>query len=268
MMRDIPPGLLEGIALHHYAVDWNHKSSATEFTEAEYFETMRRALQMEDLVKRHGTIMDMYDPEKKVALVVDEWGGWYDPEPGTNPGFLYQQNTIRDAMIAGVTLNIFNNHCDRVRMANLAQTVNVLQAVILTEGERMIVTPTYHVMEMYTVHHDALLLPVTLRCGMYTVGEGSLPAVSASASRDRTGTTHISLVNIDPGHSQDVVVEIRGAACSSVSGRILVSGRVQDHNTFDDPARVQPAEFRGARLDRTNLRVQLPPCSVVVLTLR
>jgi alpha-N-arabinofuranosidase len=268
LMRDIPQGLIEAIALHHYAVDWNHKGSAAEFTEAEYFETMRRAMQMEDLVQRHGTIMDMYDPKKRVALVVDEWGGWYDVEPGTNPGFLYQQNTMRDAMIAGVTLNIFNNHCDRVRMANLAQTVNVLQAVVLTEGERMIVTPTYHVMEMYTVHHDALLLPVSVQGGIYAVGEGSLPAISVSASRDRRGTTHISLVNIDAGRSQDVAVEMRGAAFSSVSGRVLASGRIQDHNTFDDPARVKPTEFRGARLDGTNLRVQLPPCSVVVLTLK
>jgi len=171
-------------------------------------------------------------------------------------------------MIAGVTLNIFNNHSDRVRMANLAQTVNVLQAVVLTEGERMIVTPTYHVMEMYTVHHDALLLPVSVRCGMYAMGERFLPAVSASASRDRNGATHISLVNIDPGNPQDVVIEIRGAAWSSVSGRMLASEIVQDHNTFDDPARVQPAVFGGARLDGTNLRVQLPPCSVVVLTLK
>ncbi len=268
LMRDIPQGLIEGIALHHYAVDWNHKSSATGFTEAEYFETMRRALEMEDLVQRHAAIMDKYDPKKKIALVVDEWGGWYDVEPGTNPAFLYQQNTMRDAMIAGVTLNIFNNHCDRVRMANLAQTINVLQAVVLTEGERMIVTPTYHVMEMYTVHHDALLLPSSVRGGTYAVEGKSLPAVSVSASRDRSGATHISLVNIDPGHVQEVVIETRGAASSSVSGRILASGRLQDHNTFDDPSRVKPAEFAGARLDGTSLRVQLPPCSVVVLTLR
>jgi alpha-N-arabinofuranosidase len=266
-MRDIPQGLIEGIALHHYAVDWSHKSSATEFTDAEYFDTMRRALQMEELVQKHSAIMDVYDPKKKVALVVDEWGGWYDVEPGTNPGFLYQQNSMRDAMIAGLTLNIFNNHCDRVRMANLAQTVNVLQAVVLTEGERMIVTPTYHVMEMYSVHQDALLLPLSVKGGTYTMGEKSLPAVSASASRDKSGVTHISLVNIDPAQKQDITVELRGAACTSVSGRILVSGKVQDHNTFDEPDRVKPAEFRGARFDGADLHVQLPSCSVVVLTL-
>jgi alpha-N-arabinofuranosidase len=268
LMRDIPHGLLEGVALHHYSVDWNHKSSATKFTEAEYFDTMRRALHMEELVQQHSAIMDRHDPQKKVALVVDEWGGWYDVEPGTNPGFLYQQNTMRDAMIAGVTLNIFNNHCDRVRMANLAQTVNVLQAVVLTDEERMLVTPTYHVMEMYAVHHDALLLPLSLKSAMFTVGGKSLPAVSASASRDKDGVMNISLVNIDTGKPQDVVVEIRGASCSSVTGRVLVSERVQDHNTFDDPDHVKPAVFKGAKLDGSTLRVQLPACSVVVLTLR
>jgi alpha-N-arabinofuranosidase len=223
---------------------------------------------MEELVERHATIMDRYDPQKKVALVVDEWGGWYDVEPGTNPAFLYQQNSMRDAMIAGLTLNIFNNHADRVRMANLAQTVNVLQAVVLTNEEQMIVTPTYHVMEMYAVHQDALLLPIKVRSAMYTVGNKALPAVSASASRDKGGVTHVSLVNIDTGHPQDVVVDIRGVSCSSVSGRILTSEKVQDHNTFDDPHHVKPAEFKGGQLNGSKLHVQLPPCSVVVLTLR
>jgi alpha-L-arabinofuranosidase len=268
LMRDIPHGLLEGIALHHYSVDWNHKSSATKFTEAEYFDTMRRALQMEELVAKHSTIMDRYDPQKKVALVVDEWGGWYDVEPGTNPSFLYQQNSMRDAMIAGVTLNIFNNHADRVRMANLAQTVNVLQAVVLTEGERMIVTPTYHVMEMYGVHHDALMLPVDVKSGRYAFEGKSLPAVSASASRSTDGVTHLSLVNIDSGRPQEVVVDLRGGSYSSVTGRILASANVQDHNTFDTPDRVKPVGFTDARLNGTALRVQMPPCSVVVLSLR
>ncbi len=268
LMRDVPHGLLEGIALHHYSVDWDHKSSATKFTEAEYFDTMRRALQMEELVTKHTNIMERYDPEKKVALVVDEWGGWYDVEPGSNPAFLYQQNSMRDAMIGGVTLNIFNNHADRVRMANLAQTVNVLQAVVLTDEERMIVTPTYHVMEMYAVHHDALMLPVDVRGELYALGDKSIPALSASASRGTDGTIHCSLVNIDPGHSREVVVELRGASCSSVTGRILASSKIQDHNTFEAPDKVKPAAFTGAKLSGTTLRVQMPPCSVVVLSLR
>jgi alpha-N-arabinofuranosidase len=180
LMKELPANMFDALGLHHYSViDWNKKGSSTDFSEKEYFTTMQKALLMEELVTRHSAIMDKYDPKKKKALAVDEWGGWYDVEPGTNPGFLYQQNTMRDAMIAGATLNIFHNHCDRVRMANLAQTINVLQAVILTNEEKMILTPTYHVMEMYNVHQDAKLLPIKIITSDYAVGNEKLPAVSA-----------------------------------------------------------------------------------------
>ncbi len=269
LMRDIPHNMLEGVALHHYSViDWAKKGSATAFSEEEYFKTMNAALRMEELVTRHSTIMDKYDPQKKVALVVDEWGGWYTVEPGTNPGFLYQQNTMRDAMIAGTTLHIFQKHCDRVRIANLAQTVNVLQAVVLTEGEKMLLTPTYHVLEMFNVHQDAVLVPLDVHVNDYTFGGQKLPAVSASASRDKAGRVHISLVNIDPNRSQEVSVTIRGLKASGVSGRILTSGKVQDHNTFDNPNFIKPADFKGAVLKNEELKITLPPVSVVVLELK
>jgi alpha-N-arabinofuranosidase len=269
LMKDIPLGMIEGIGLHHYAViDWKKKSSATDFTEQEYFTTMKRALFMDELITKNEAILDKYDPRKKVALVVDEWGGWYDVEPGTNPGFLYQQNTMRDAMIAGTTLNIFNNHSQRVRMANLAQTINVLQAVILTNQEKMILTPTYHVMEMYNVHQDATYLPMTLKSNDYTVGNEKLPAVSASASKDKNGVTHISLVNIDLNKSQDISIDVSKYNLASVTGRILSSARVQDHNTFEQPDKIKPAPFTSASLKGNMLNVKLPPCSVVVLELK
>ncbi|HVZ56060.1 MAG TPA: alpha-N-arabinofuranosidase [Chitinophagaceae bacterium] len=269
MMRDIPHGLLQGIGLHHYSViDWGKKSSATQFTEAEYFATMRQALRMDTLIRRHAAIMDRYDPRKEVALVVDEWGGWYDPEPGTNPAFLYQQNTMRDAMIAGVTLNIFNNHCDRVRMANLAQTVNVLQAVLLTSGEKLIRTPTYHVMEMYSVHQDATQIPVTVKSRDYLLAGRRLPALSVSASRDKEGRIHISLVNIDATKSQDIAIELRGVQAAGLSGRILQAEHLQDHNTFEEPDRIRPRRFDQARLDGSRLQLRMPPFSVVVLEVR
>lgn len=268
LMRDIPHNMLEGVALHHYSViDWNNKGSDTEFTEEQYFKTMKAALFMDELVRRHSTVMDKYDPAKRVALVVDEWGGWYNVQPGTNPAFLFQQNTMRDAVLAGATLNIFNNHADRVRMANLAQTVNVLQAVILTDEEKMILTPTYHVMKMYTVHQDAKLLPITLKCNDYTFNGEKLPAISASASTDSLGRTHISLVNIDARNAQDVAITFFGADYKKVTGTILHSAKLQDHNTFDDPNRVKPAVFNGARLRGDELTVSLPPFSVVVLEL-
>jgi alpha-N-arabinofuranosidase len=269
LMRDIPHDMISGTGLHHYSIiDWNHKSSATDFTEEQYFKTLKSAWEMEELVTKHAAIMDKYDPEKKIALVVDEWGGWYDVEPGTNPGFLYQQNTMRDAMIAGITLNIFNNHSDRVRMANLAQTINVLQAVILTNKEKIILTPTYHVMEMYNVHQDAMLLPLQLKTDNYTFGNESLPAVSASASKDSTGLVHVSLVNINSKKDETVSIKIDGKKVSHVSGRILTSKKLQDHNTFEDPERITPQIFNGASLKQDELLVKLPPFSVVVLELK
>jgi alpha-N-arabinofuranosidase len=269
LMRDIPHNMLEGVALHHYSViDWNNKGPATDFTEDLYFKTMKSALFMEELVTRHATIMDKYDPAKKVALVVDEWGGWYNVEAGTNPGFLYQQNTMRDAMIAGATLNIFNNHADRVRVANLAQTINVLQSVILTNEEKMILTPTYHVMEMYNVHQDAKLLPLTVKSKEYLFGTEKLPAISASASVDKNGLTHITVVNIDAKTAQDVAVEFYGSKYQTVSGRILTSGKLQDFNSFEAPDKIKPAAFKGAQLKENNLTVKMPPFSVVVLELK
>ncbi len=269
IMKNIPLNMMEGVALHHYSViNWNDKGPSTTFNEKEYFTVMQSALFMDSLVTKHAAIMDQYDPQKKIALVVDEWGGWYNVEPGTNPGFLFQQNTMRDAMIAGVTLNIFHNHCDRVRMANLAQAVNVLQAVILTNKEKMILTPTYHVMEMYNVHQNAVMLPVQVKTNDYVLGNGKLPAVSVSASKDSNGITHISLVNIDAEKVQDVAVTFNGTQYSTISGRILQSKKLQDYNSFTNPFTIQPTVFNDTKLTANSLQVKLPAFSVVVLTLK
>ncbi|MBV7529179.1 alpha-N-arabinofuranosidase [Chitinophaga sp. sic0106] len=269
LMRNIPKGLIEGIALHHYAViRWEGKGPAVKFNEEQYFASMRSALFMDTLVTRHSAIMDKYDPKKKIALVVDEWGGWYDVEEGTNPGFLFQQNTMRDAVLAGSTLNIFNNHADRVRMANLAQAINVLQSVILTKGDTMILTPTYHVMEMYKVHQDATLIPMTVHANDYTYGKEKLPAVSVSASKDKNGVSHITLVNIDAGKTQEITIDTKNAAYKNVSGRVLTSAKLQDYNSFSRPDRIKPVAFNGATLKSGTLAVKLPPFSVVELTLQ
>jgi len=257
------------VAMHHYSLlDWNKKGPAVEFSENQYFQIMKQALLMDELVTKHAAIMDKYDPKQKIALVVDEWGGWYDVEKGANPGFLYQQNTIRDAMIAGVTLNIFNNHADRVRVANLAQCVNVLQAVILTNKEKMILTPTYYVMEMYNVHQDATLLPITLKVNDYILNGEKLPAVSASASKDSLGVINISLVNIDPLQSQKISIVLKSETKKNLSGRILTSKKLQDYNSFTESEKIKPATFNNASIDKNVLTVTLPPMAVVVLTIK
>jgi alpha-N-arabinofuranosidase len=209
--------------------------------------------------------MDKYDPKKRIGMIVDEWGAWHEVEPGTNPRFLYQQNSLRDALVAGVTLNIFNNHCDRVKMACIAQTVNVLQAMILTEGEKMIVTPTYHVFEMYKVHQDATLLPVELQCRDYQYGDNKVPALNASASRNGAGKIHISLCNLDAKNSAEIICELKGIEAKKVSGRVLTSDTMTAHNTFDNPEAIKPAVFNDVQLKEDVLTAVLPAKSVVVL---
>lgn len=198
---------------------------------------------------------------------MDEWGSWYDVEPGTNPGFLYQQNTLRDALLAALNFNIFHKHADRVPMANIAQMINVLQSMVLTDGPKMTVTPTYWVFEMYKVHQDATNLPVALLTPDYKFGDRTMPMVDATASRDAAGKTHLSLVNVDPHAAVMVSCELRGLAAKSVSGRILTAAEMDAHNTFEAPGAVAPQVFTGASLAEGKLTVMLPAKSVVVLEL-
>jgi alpha-N-arabinofuranosidase len=268
LMRDIPLYMMWGISLHYYTANWSNKGSATKFTEKEYFETLERCLNVETALDRHINIMDKYDPAKRVALVVDEWGTWWDVEPGTNPGFLYQQNTMRDAMVAGLSLNYFNERCERIRMANIAQTVNVLQSLILTDGDKMILTPTYHVFEMYKVHHDATLLPSVVHCGTYSLEGSELPSLSVSASKDKNGTVHISVVNIDPVKASDLLIDLRGGEFSDVSARILTAPELNTHNTFENPEQVKPAAFKEIKIRKNIISLDMPPKSIIVIEVR
>ncbi|MGB7769562.1 MAG: alpha-N-arabinofuranosidase [Verrucomicrobiia bacterium] len=262
---------MNGLSLHYYTIptgNWSHKGSATGFNETGWFETLRRAREINTLITKHSAIMDQYDPQKKVSLIVDEWGAWYDVQPGTNPLFLYQQNTLRDALVAGLTLNILNQHCDRVKMACIAQMVNVLQAMILTDNEKMIVTPTYWVFAMYTVHHDAKLLPSDLRSADYDFNGEKIPAVSVSASRDRAGRIHVSLCNLNPDRPAQVTCDLQGAKVVEISGQVLTAPEMNAHNTFDQPANVHPAGFSDCKLTGNGFVATLPAKSVVVLELK
>lgn len=268
LMKNIPLNMLGGIALHHYAViDWDKKGSDRDFSVEDYFTTMEKTLEMETLVTKHSEIMDKYDPKKEVALVVDEWGGWYDVAKGTNPGFLFQQNTMRDAMIAATTLNIFNNHSDRVRMACLAQIVNVLQAVILTNKEKMILTPTYWIMKMYNVHQNAHLIPVSFQSPTYSLNGKSLPAVSVSASKDDAGKMHISIANIASDKAQNVEFDLDDNNLKKVTGEILTSSKLNDYNSFENPNKIQPVVFSKATLKNGKISLKIPPFSAIVLEL-
>lgn len=269
MMRQAG-GFMDGISLHYYTVpgEWSNKGSATQFNEQDWFTTLKKTLYMDTLIRNHSAIMDRYDPEKRVGLIVDEWGTWYDVEPGTNPGFLYQQNTLRDALVAGINLNIFNNHNDRVHMANIAQTINVLQAVILTEGEKMILTPTYHVFDMYKVHQDATRIDVYLESEEYVMEDEKLPKLSVSASKDAQGRINITLCNLDHENGAEVPVDLRGiSGVKNVTGTVLTADKIQAHNTFEDPEVVKPVSFEDFKLNEQGLNVSMPAKSVVLLTI-
>ncbi|GAB4525523.1 MAG: alpha-L-arabinofuranosidase AbfB [Anaerolineae bacterium] len=269
MNRRHPVGM-DGVSIHFYVFfPQKPEHSATQFGEKEWFQVLHEANHMDHVIQQNSKVLDQYDPDKKIWLVVDEWGAWYPVEPGTNPAFLYQQSAVRDAVVAALTLHIFQAHCDRVQMANLAQTVNVLQALILTEGEKMLLTPTYHVFEMFKGHQDATLLPMTVESDRYTVGDQHLPAFSASASQAANGDTLLTLCNLKPSEACTIEVDLQDLNVSTVSGTQLVGDAINAHNTFDAPDRVKPSTFNGATLlENGQLRIELPAASVVALTLR
>lgn len=263
-------GFMDGLSLHYYTLpgDWGSKGSATEFDEKEWYKTLKKALYMKDLVERHGHIMDEFDPDKKIGMIVDEWGAWYDVEPGTNPGFLYQQNTMRDAMIAGLTLNIFNKHSDRIKMANLAQIVNVLQSVILTDGADLILTPTYHVFDLYKYHQEGELLDSHIETDMIGVeDEWKVVNLTESVSMDKDGSIHITLTNLSLDEDYTIDTVFADFAAKEAAGHI-VHGAMADKNTFEAPDCVRVNEFKDVQMTDKGLTFVIPRCSILHLTVR
>ena len=262
MMRDAA-GQMGAISLHYYTIpgsSWEHKGAAVGFSEEAWAATLSKARYMDTLIARHSAVMDKYDPAKKVALYVDEWGTWYDQAPGSHPGFLYQQNTLRDAEVAALTLDIFFRHTDRVKLAAIAQMVNVLQAMVLTDGDRMLLTPTYHVFHMYVPFQGATPYPATVRGPRYIEGKYVLPMVDAAAARGTDGKLYLALVNLDPDRAARVVTGLAGTA----SGQILTGPKMDSRNTFAAPDAIHPVAYSGYR-KLGKLVFDLPARSVAVV---
>lgn len=266
---------MDGLSLHNYTfeLDWDHKGSATEFDENNWYTTLRNACGMDGLITNHERIMDTWDPGKRIGMIVDEWGCWHKVEPGTNPGFLYQQNTLRDALVAGIVLNVFNNHAERVRMANLAQLVNVLQSPILTEGPDMVLTPTWHVFDLYKEHQGARLLATGLATAEYRPAAKSeaaandkkgIPAVSASASCSDDGTVTVTLTNANPSESARIPLSLSGTAKTYrvSSAEVLSAPRMNAHNDFANPRALVPAPLSVPAVRDNSIDLVLPPMSV------
>lgn len=269
LMRDAAKHM-DALSLHSYTMEngWENKGSATQFDELAWIRTLNAALRMRELVDNHSRIMDRHDPDKRVSLVVDEWGTWFQVEPGTNPGFLYQQNTLRDALVAGVTLNIFNNRADRVRMANIAQLVNVLQAPILTEGPEMVLTPTYHVFDLYKAHQGATLLTTALATGEYRAHGLAVPTLTASASLTQAGAVTVTVTNSDPNKEAVVPVSVSGSQAEfrSVTATVLTAGKMNAYNDFGAAPQVVPKPLPLGAPVKNMVQVTLPPMSVTTLT--
>ncbi len=260
-------GQMDAISMHYYVFsgDWGKKGGAIDFNETEWFKVLKTTLELDGVLKKAGDVMSKYDKPGRIGLYIDEWGTWWDAGESENPGFLYQQNTLRDAVVAGCFLNIFNQHCDRVRMANIAQINNVLQAMVLTNGEKMIVTPTYYVFEMYKVHQGAQFLPCDINSSLYQNGSESITGLSASASKDKSGKIHISICNLNPEGPAEIECGFEGFVAKKVTGRILTAEVMNAHNTFEKPDAVRPVEFKGMEVKNSKILATIPPKSVVVL---
>jgi alpha-N-arabinofuranosidase len=276
---------MQGLSLHYYTVSgWNgSKGSATQFDDQQYYWTLGKCLEIEDVIKKHKAIMDEKDPQRRIGLLVDEWGTWWDEEPGTVRGHLYQQNALRDAFVAALSLNVFHRHTDRVRMANIAQIVNVLQSMILTDqkdGGHMVLTPTYHVFQMYTPFQEATFLPLDIDSPQMRVRHEmnrdmsddsfrTLPLVSASAAKTKEGALVLSLTNVSLDQPQELSITLEDFTAKEVAGRMLTAKNVADYNDFEHPDRVAPIDFKDAKLSKKGLlTVKLPAKSLVVLTLK
>ncbi len=261
-------GFMNGLSLHYYTLptgDWGKKGSALDFDEKLWYRTLKATLKMKELIQVHGAIMDGYDPEKRIGMIIDEWGTWYDVEPGTNPGFLYQQNTMRDALVAGINLNLFNKNCDRVKMANIAQMVNVLQAVILTEGEKMVKTPTWHAFNLYKYHQDGELVESSVETKEVGLEEKyMIPDLTESVSLSKDGRLHVTLTNASLTDSADMEAVFAETPVKSVKASVL-TGDMKAHNTFDAPDQVHSAEFTAVSVNGNKVTFTAPACSVLHL---
>lgn len=262
-----PSQFMQGLALHFYTHPQGQNRSATDFGDVEWFGVLHDALRMKELIERHSTIMDRYDPQETVAMVVDEWGTWYEVEPGTNPRHLYQQNSLRDALAAAITFDVFHKNCRRVKMANIAQTVNVLQSMILTDGDAMLLTPTYHVFEMNRVHHDATLLDYSLTEGVCGPAEWEVPRLSTSVSASKGGQVNLSVSNLDPHRGETLEVEVRGRRVDKAQGRLLTADALNAFNTFNDGEVVMPKPMDGISVSENRILLTVPAKSFSVLSL-
>ena len=261
---------MNGLSIHYYTVKtWDgSKGSATDFSKSDFYWTIGKALEIEPVLVKHMGIMDKHDPKRNVGLMVDEWGTWWDEEPGTIRGHLYQQNTLRDAFVAAASLNVFNKYGERIKMANIAQIVNVLQSIILTKDDKMVLTPTYYVFDMYKGHQDATYIPLEISCDDMPVdGDRTIPMLSASASKSADGKVLITLANFDVDKPQTVTINLDGLNVKNIDGKLLTAKSIDSYNDFNNTDEVKMVAFKDAKVSKGVMTVKMPSKSIVSLQL-
>jgi alpha-N-arabinofuranosidase len=278
LMRKVG-SMMHAVSLHYYTVSgWvGAKKPATGFSDDDYYWCLGKCLGIEPVIQKHLAIMSESDPRHRIPLFVDEWGTWWEPEPGTQ---LYQQNTMRDAMVVSLSLDVFHKYCDRIQMCNIAQVANVLQSMILTKEDKMVLTPTYWLFYMYKPHMEATYIPVDLQDidvkltpnERYAANpdEGAtrpLPLFSSTASKDASGKLHLSMSNVKLDEAESVTVNLEGFKANKVTGKILTSDQATDHNTFENPDKIKLTDFNGAKIDRRSgaITLEIPAASIVTL---
>ncbi len=268
------PGFIDiahGLSYHYYTIanNWEVKGSAIDFSEEEWFRSMDQTLKMQGNLEDHIAVMDELDPDNKIALIADEWGTWYDVEPGTNPGFLYQQNSLRDALVAALGLNIFNNHARRIKMANIAQTINVLQAMILTKEEQMVKTPSYYVFKMYNVHQDAILLPSQFQGESYITEQGEIPSLSVSASKNTSDEMHLTIANVNLVKDLKTSINFEGVnKIGRLTSSIITAEKMNSFNDFGKEEEVKIESFDNFKVEKGNVVINIPAKSVILLKIK
>jgi alpha-N-arabinofuranosidase len=213
---------------------------------------------MEEILLRNWSILCAHGMQNDIKLIVDEWGCWHPEGSGPSHGYnlFEQQSTMRDAVVAALTLNIFNKHCDKVRMANVAQLVNNLHALFLAGGEHCIVTPTYHVFDMYKEHQGARSIETVV-----TDNDELSRSVSASASI-KDGKLLVTLANLSCTEDVEIALESVGMAVTGQGKQtVLAHEDMHAHNTFDAPEAVKPTET----VWRAGETVTVPRAGVVAL---
>jgi alpha-L-arabinofuranosidase len=254
---------IQGWAPHYYCGTTGH---ALQFTTDQWYEQLHKANHMETLIKDQWRALAEFDPKHSVKLVIDEWGSWHPDGTEINKRHLYEQmGTLRDALVAALSLDTFNRHAEKVDMANIAQLINNLHSLFLADGDRFVATPSFHVYAMYRPHQGGKGVRIAVEDPdvMFKAGgrEQKIFRVAGSASLASPNEATLTLVHTHATLPADVLIRLRGSAANEVRQTVLSHTELNAHNTFEHPDNLVPKTTDLAARG-PELKCVLPPASV------